>query len=192
MKGGRGLRLVFLGPPGAGKGTQAKDLANAAGVPHLSTGDMLRKAAAEGTPVGRRVKPVLDSGGLVSDDVMWSVVSDRLEEPDCAEGFVLDGFPRTVPQATTLAEKLVAQRTPLAHVIFFDVPEAELVKRLSRRGRADDKPAVIRERLRNYAVSTAPLKEWYTAKGLLRPVDGVGTPDEVGARLLNVTGLVAR
>jgi adenylate kinase len=186
------MRVVFLGAPGAGKGTQAKGFAAGHGVPHLSTGDMLRQAAADGTPVGRQVKPLLDAGKLVSDDVMWSVVAERLDRPDCRNGFVLDGFPRTVPQATTLETKLAASKTPLSHVVYLDVPDDELIRRLSARGRADDTAAVIRERLRNYAALTAPLREWYASRSLLRSVDGTGTPEAVRARLEKAAGRPSR
>jgi adenylate kinase len=186
------LRLVFLGAPGAGKGTQAANLAKAHGLAHLSTGDMLRKAAADGTPVGLRVQPILQSGALVSDDVMWSVVDERLDQPDLARGYILDGFPRTVPQAQMLDGKLAAQRRGLSAVVLIDVPEEALVTRLSARGRADDKPEVIRERLKNYALLTEPLKDWYRAKGLLRAIDGTGTPEQVFARLEAAVGAPGR
>ena len=177
------LRLVFLGAPGAGKGTQAAELARSLGVPHLSTGEMMRTAAAAGTPVGLKVKPFLDAGKLAPDDVTWGVISARLDEPDCRPGFILDGFPRTLPQGEQLDGKLVAGRSPLSHVVFIDVPQEELLKRLLGRGRADDTPAVVKERLRNYEKLTAPLVSWYRSKGLLRSVDGTGTPDAVLERL---------
>lgn len=183
------LRLVFLGAPGAGKGTQAADLAKTCGIPHLSTGDMLRKSVAERTAVGRQVEPILAAGKLVPDDVMWAVVSDRLDQKDCAPGFLLDGFPRTLPQGEQLATKLASAKTPLSCAVFFDVPEEELVRRMLGRGRADDKPDVVRERLRNYEQQTAPLKDWYSGKGLLRSIDGTGTPADVHARLRAAVGL---
>jgi len=186
------LRLVFLGAPGAGKGTQASDLAKAAGIPHLSTGDMMRAAAAAGTAVGLKVKPFLDSGKLAPDDVTWGVIAERLDQSDCKPGFLLDGFPRTVPQADRLAEKLAASKTPLTHVVFFEVPGDELLRRLLGRGRADDTPAVIRERLANYETLTAPLIATYRKQGLLRGIDGTGTPAEVHARLRTAVGLAAR
>lgn len=178
------MRVVFLGPPGAGKGTQAQRFAADRRIPHLSTGDMLRKAVAEGTDVGRRAAPILAKGALVPDDVMWGVVSARLDQADCAAGFLLDGFPRTVVQATTLESKLATKHAPLRCAISIDVPEDELVKRMLARGRADDTPDTVRTRLHVYEKQTAPLKDWYRGKGLLRPIDGTGTPDEVYARLL--------
>jgi adenylate kinase len=186
------MRLVFLGAPGAGKGTQAADLAKSCGVPHLSTGDMLRKAVSERTPVGLQVEPILAAGKLVSDDVMWAVVSARLDQADCRPGFLLDGFPRTLPQGEQLAAKLAGAARPLTCAVFFDVPEDELVRRMLGRGRADDKPEVVRERLRNYERLTAPLKDWYRDKGLLRTIDGTGTPADVHARLRAAVGLAAR
>jgi adenylate kinase len=181
-------RVVFLGPPGAGKGTQAQRLAASAGIPHLSTGDMLRKAVAEGTPVGRQVKPIIDAGKLIPDDVMWSVVAERLERPDCGSGFLLDGFPRTVAQATTLDAKLSADRSPLTCAISLDVPESELVKRMLARGRADDTPETVRTRLQVYDRQTAPLKDWFKGRGLLREIDGTGSPDEVYERVRAAAG----
>jgi adenylate kinase len=181
-------RLVFLGPPGAGKGTQAQRLAAGAGIPHLSTGDMLRKAVAEGTPVGRQAKPILDAGKLVPDDVMWGVVAERLERPDCRAGFLLDGFPRTVAQAATLDAKLASDKTPLTCAISLDVPEAELVKRMLARGRADDTPETVRTRLQVYERQTAPLKDWFASRGLLREIDGTGAPDEVYERVRAAAG----
>lgn len=178
-----GLFLVFLGGPGAGKGTQAKDFAVAKGIQHLSTGDLLRKEVADGTPLGLRVKPIMESGGLVPDELTWGILSARIDRPDCARGFILDGFPRTVPQAESLEAKLASQGLALSHVVCFDVPEEELFRRLMGRKRADDTPDVVRERLRNYTKLTAPLIEWYTRKKLLRSIDGTGTPAEVAARL---------
>ena len=186
------LRLVFLGAPGAGKGTQAADLAKSAGIPHLSTGDMMRAAAAAGTAVGLKVKPFLDSGKLAPDDVTWGVIAERLEQSDCKPGFLLDGFPRTVPQAERLDEKLAASRTPLTHVVYFEVPREELLRRLLGRGRADDAPAVISERLANYEKLTAPLIATYRKRSLLCGIDGTGTPAEVHARLRKAVGLAAR
>ena len=186
------LRLVFLGAPGAGKGTQAADLAKSAGIPHLSTGDMMRAAAAAGTAVGLKVKPFLDSGKLARDDVTWGVIAERLEQSDCKPGFLLDGFPRTVPQAERLDEKLAASLTPLTHVVYFEVPREELLRRLLGRGRADDAPAVISERLANYEKLTAPLIATYRKRSLLCGIDGTGTPAEVHARLRKAVGLAAR
>jgi len=186
------LRLVFLGAPGAGKGTQAADLAKSAGIPHLSTGDMMRAAAAAGTAVGLKVKPFLDSGKLAPDDVTWGVIAERLEQSDCKPGFLLDGFPRTVPQAERLDEKLAASLTPLTHVVYFEVPREELLRRLLGRGRADDAPAVISERLANYEKLTAPLIATYRKRSLLCGIDGTGTPAEVHARLRKAVGLAAR
>jgi adenylate kinase len=186
------LRLVFLGAPGAGKGTQAADLAKSCGVPHLSTGDMLRKAVAERSAVGLKVEPILASGKLVPDEVMWAVVSERLDKKDCVKGFLLDGFPRTLAQGERLAAKLADGGTPLSCAVFFDVPEDELVRRMLLRGRADDTPDVVKERLRNYERETAPLTKWYGSRGLLRSVNGTGSPAEVHARIRAAVGLPPR
>jgi len=184
MAASSALRLVFLGAPGAGKGTQAADLAKAKGVPHLSTGEMMRTAAAAGTAVGLAVKPFLDSGKLAPDDVTWGVIAERLDDKVCAPGFILDGFPRTLPQGERLDSKLAADKKPLTHVVYFEVPQDELMRRLTSRGRADDTPDVVRERLRNYEKLTAPLIAWYRGKNLLRSIDGTGAPADVHARLL--------
>jgi adenylate kinase len=182
-------RVVFLGPPGAGKGTQAQRFAASVGIPHLSTGDMLRKAMSEGTPIGLQAKPIVDSGKLIPDEMMWGVVAERLGAADCRAGFLLDGFPRTTAQATTLDAKLVADGTPLTCAVSLDVPEAELVKRMLARGRADDTPETVRTRLQVYERQTAPLKDWFQSRGLLREIDGTGTPEQVYERLLVATGV---
>lgn len=182
-------RIVFLGPPGAGKGTQAQRLAGALGVPHVSTGDMLRAAAASGSDFGRRVKTILDSGGLVSDEVMEGVVAGRLRAPDCARGFLLDGYPRTVPQAFFLAGVVAGTGAVTDHACLIDVPREVLIERMLRRARGpDDTLEVITRRIDDYGVKTAPLVDFYAARGLLRRIDGVGTMDEVYARLAAATG----
>jgi len=181
-----------MGPPGAGKGTQAARIAADLRIPHVSTGEILRRAVGEGTPVGIRAKPYLDAGTLVPDDVIAGVVSERLAKPDCAPGFLLDGFPRTLPQASLLDARLSASRTPLSQVISLEVPAKELVARMMSRGRADDTPETVQRRLEVYESETEPLKGWYRSRGLLREVDGTGTPDEVFSRLVLVTGLAAR
>src|SRR6185295_6463762 len=149
-------------------------------------------AAAAGTSVGLAVKPYLDAGKLAPDDVTWGVIAARLDEKDCAPGFILDGFPRTLPQGERLAEKLAASRTPLTHVVYFEVPQDELMRRLMSRGRADDTPDVVRERLRNYEKLTAPLIAWYRGQHLLRSIDGTGSPADVHARLVGAIGGTAK
>jgi adenylate kinase len=182
-------RIVFLGPPGAGKGTQAARLAKALGVPHVSTGDMLRAAAASGSEFGRRVKTILDSGGLVPDHVMEGVVAGRLRESDCARGYLLDGYPRTVPQAFFLAGVGCGMGASIDHACLIDVPRQELIDRMLRRSRGpDDTIEVITRRIDDYGVKTAPLIDFYSGRGLLRRVDGLGTMDEVYERLAAAVG----
>ncbi len=183
------MRLILLGPPGAGKGTQAQRLVRKYGIVHLSTGDMLRAAVAAGTPVGLRAKSIMDAGQLVPDDVVVSIIADRIGQPDAKRGFVLDGFPRTVPQAEAL-ERLLAERgLKLDGVIELKVDEGILLKRIENRVaemtargeklRADDNPDVLRGRLDAYRAQTAPLADHYAAKGMLKTVDGMAPIDEV-------------
>ncbi len=175
-----GRRLLLLGPPGAGKGTQAKLLSGALGIPHVSTGDMLREAVAAGSDLGRRVKQVMDAGELVSDDLMIEVVEGRLDQDDAACGYLLDGFPRTIPQAQAL------EHDALDAVVLIDVDDEEIVGRLLRRaeeeGRTDDTEDVVRRRLEVYREQTEPLVDYYKQRGMLAEVDGVGSVDEVLAR----------
>lgn len=174
------MRLVFLGPPGAGKGTQAKRLASDLAVPHLSTGDMFRSAIAGGTEVGLAAKRFMDEGRLVPDEVVDALVAERLGRQDAAGGFVLDGYPRTLHQAGAL-EGL----SPLDQVLCLDLPTDELKRRILARGegRKDDTEAVVEERLRVYEAETAPLIEYYRERSLLRRIDGLGSIDEVFARV---------
>jgi adenylate kinase len=182
-----GARIVFLGPPGSGKGTQAARLGEELGVPAISTGDMLRVAVAAGSELGARVEGIMRSGALVDDDTMAEVVRERLRQEDARRGFILDGYPRTAGQAETLQRILDAAGARLDHVISLRVPERELVSRMANRAalesRADDREEVIRERLRVYESATAPLIEHYRACGLLREVDGDRGIDEVAASL---------
>jgi adenylate kinase len=180
----RPMRVVLLGPPNAGKGTQSAMLCSQLGVPCVSTGDMLRREAESGTPLGLRVKAIMDSGGLVDDATMAEVVRARLQQSDAAQGFVLDGYPRTLAQAETLAGILAAAGTPLDAVLLITVPEEELERRALARGRSDDREDVIRERLRVYREKTEPLIGYYRRLGLLREIDGHRPADEVGGQLL--------
>ncbi|MEM9595022.1 MAG: adenylate kinase [Acidobacteriota bacterium] len=172
-------RIVFLGPPGSGKGTQAAHLAEALGIPAISTGDMFRAAVAAGTPLGNRVKEIMESGQLVSDELTAEIVRDRLAEDDARVGFLLDGYPRTTPQADTLAEILDGQGAGLDHVVCLEVPEAELVNRMLSRGRADDTEEAVRARLDVYHRQTKPLVDYYEQAGLLRVIDGNRSIDDV-------------
>lgn len=181
------MKVVFLGPPGAGKGTQAKLLAERKRIAHISTGEMLRAAVAAGSDLGKQVKDIIDSGKLVPDALMVALIQDRVKAVDCAEGYILDGFPRTVPQAEALAEMLKSNGVALDAVVYFEVSEADLLRRLEhRRGveqRADDSVATQLERLRVYREQTAPLVDFYRAKGALTSVDAAGSVDEVYSKL---------
>jgi adenylate kinase len=171
------LNLVFFGPPGAGKGTQADRFAARHGVPKISTGDMLRKAIQDGTRVGALVRDTLQRGALVGDDLIIAIVAERLEQPDTAGGFVLDGFPRTLPQAAAL-DALLADRGGL-NVIALVVHSGEVVRRLAVRGREDDEAYVIRERLAVYSRETEPVLEYYRRRGVVTVLDGNRPLDEV-------------
>lgn len=187
------MRLIFLGPPGAGKGTQAKLLTERYGIPQLSTGDMLRAAVAQATEVGKRAKAVMDAGQLVSDEIVNEIVSDRIDQPDCAKGFILDGYPRTVPQAIALDKMLEGKGLKLDAVIELKVDEAALVKRMENRVaetiaaggavRSDDNPEAFRRRLAEYREKTAPLSEHYAGTGQLRTVDGMADVTAVTAEI---------
>lgn len=186
------MRLVFIGPPGAGKGTQAERLIAAYHPAHLSTGDMLRAARDARTDVGVKADEYMSKGQLVPDDIIVAIIQERLQNPDCKEGFLLDGFPRTVAQAEALDEMLKAAGTPLDIVLELRVPEDELFRRLAGRGRADDKPEVIRQRLVAYREQTEPLLDYYGKQGLLKTVDGLGTVDEIFARIRTHLDPIAR
>ena len=181
------MRIIFLGPPGSGKGTQAKLLAERLGVPTISTGAILREAVRLGTPLGLRAKAVMDSGELVSDDLMISLIRDRLEMPDASRGFILDGFPRTVEQAAALEKLLAGNGQSLSAVLNLSVPDAVVVDRLHGRakeeGRSDDRPETILERLRVYQQKTEPLVGFYRGRRLLRNVDGMGDIAEISERI---------
>ncbi|MEV4240082.1 MULTISPECIES: adenylate kinase [unclassified Nocardia] len=180
------MRLVLLGPPGAGKGTQADLLSDKLGVPHISTGDLFRTNISAQTPLGREAQKYIDAGDLVPSDVTNRMVEARVAEPDAANGFVLDGYPRTVDQADALEKILADMDKKLDAVLCFVVPEDTVVARMMARGRKDDNEDVIRNRLRVYREETEPLLEHYD--GLVVSVDGVGEIDEVNARALRALG----
>jgi adenylate kinase len=181
------MRILFLGPPGSGKGTQARLLAERLAIPAISTGDILREAVRNGTPLGRSVQAVMDRGDLVPDETMIALVHERLGAPDARRGFILDGFPRTVAQAMALDRELSGNGEGVSTVISLIVPESVLVERLRGRsgaeGRPDDRPEAVRERLRVYQEKTAPLVEFFRGRQLLSEVPGVGGVSEVGERI---------
>jgi adenylate kinase len=182
------VRVVLLGPPGAGKGTQAVRLAEKLGVPHISTGELFRHNISEGTPLGVRAKHYLDAGELVPTSLTNDLVDDRLNAEDVAGGFILDGFPRTIDQAEALHEMLERRGLKLDAVLELRVPEEKLIERLMGRGRADDTEDVIRNRFRVYRDETAPLLTYYENEHELKTVDAVGTLDEVFDRAMQLLG----
>lgn len=173
------MRMVFIGPPGAGKGTQAERLVKTYKMAHLSTGDMLRAARDAKTPVGVQADKFMSAGALVPDDIIVAIIAERLESPDCEKGYLLDGFPRTIAQAEALDRMLAVKQTPLDVVLELQVPEDELFRRLAGRGRADDTPEVIRQRLVAYRKQTEPLLEYYGKQGSLKSINGLGAVDEI-------------
>ncbi|BCG94512.1 adenylate kinase [Mesorhizobium sp. 131-2-1] len=199
------MRLILLGPPGAGKGTQAQRLVEKYRIPQLSTGDMLRAAVQAGTEVGKRAKAVMDAGELVSDVIVNAIVAERIDQADCANGFILDGYPRTLVQADAVESMLAERGLHLDAVIELVVDDKALVGRIVKRAedakaagqpvRKDDNPAVFEERLREYYKKTAPLIGYYYAKGRLKSVDGMADIDtvtrEIEAVLKSVTQAAA-
>ena len=203
------MRMILVGPPGAGKGTQAARLVDGYGIPHISSGDMLRAAVKAGTAMGVEADRYMKAGQLVPDDVVIGMILERIAAPDCAKGFMLDGFPRTIPQAEALDAAMTAAGFSIDVVLLFEVPDALIVERgVGRRNdpitgriyhitfdpppaevsdrlvhRKDDHEEAIAQRLRYYHDWTAPIMPFYESKGLLRRVVGVGTPDEVAARV---------
>ncbi|HJU25754.1 MAG TPA: adenylate kinase [Rhodanobacteraceae bacterium] len=182
------MRIVLLGAPGSGKGTQAARLKAELGVAHISTGDLLRAAVKAGTPLGLRAKAVMDAGHLVSDEIVLGMLEERLALPDTKGGFILDGYPRNLAQADALDRLLKRIGQPLDAVLKLNVPDADIIKRTEIRfkaeGRVDDDPDTVRRRLQVYAEQTAPVADYYAQRGLLAEVDGVGVIEEIFARLL--------
>ena len=187
------MRLIFLGPPGAGKGTQATRIVAKHGIPQLSTGDMLRAAVAAGTPVGLKAKAVMDAGGLVSDEIVIGIVADRIEEADAKKGFILDGFPRTLAQAEALDSMLAGKGLKLDKVLELRVDQSKLVDRIVRRAeeakaagqpvRKDDGPEVFKTRLEAYNRDTAIVAPYYEKRGQLTPIDGMQPIEQVASAI---------
>ncbi len=182
------MRIVLLGAPGSGKGTQAKRLKAELGIAHISTGDLLRAAVKVGTPLGLKAKAVMEAGQLVSDEIVLGLLDERLAQPDTRTGFILDGYPRNLAQADALNGLLERLEQPLDAVVKLNVPDADIVKRCEIRfeqeHRADDNPETVRKRLAVYAEQTAPVAEFYARRGLLTEIDGVGAIDTIGDRIL--------
>ncbi|MBM7471305.1 adenylate kinase [Subtercola frigoramans] len=189
-------RILLMGPPGVGKGTQAKRLAGSIGVPAISTGDLFREQVTLGTPLGLEVDALIHAGKYVPDDIVNSVVAERLARPDAAGGFILDGYPRTLEQVIQLENTLTLLGTALDAALLLSVGETQIRERLAERarveGRLDDTPEVIRIRLNTYEVQTAPLAKAFDARGILHRVFGEGTPDEVAGRISRSLGVTER
>jgi adenylate kinase len=179
--------VIFLGPPGAGKGTQAERLAKHLGVPKISTGDMLREAIAKGTPLGQKAEPLMETGGLVTDDLLIEMIRERVAEPDCREGFILDGFPRTVPQAQSL-ENLLPGGAKAFVVFNFRVPREELLRRLGSRKRNDDTGTVVQRRLSEHDERTNQMVDYFKARTTIHDIDGFRDMEVVQGDLVSLLG----
>jgi adenylate kinase len=186
------MDILLLGPPGAGKGTQGAMLARRLGIPKFATGDLIRDAIARGTPLGKAAKAVYDSGALVADELIMGIVREELRKPDAARGVVFDGVVRTIPQAEGVAGLLEEQGRRIDWVLFFDVPDREILSRIAKRrgieGRSDDDPAAVERRLVAYREQTAPVLDWYQERGGVTRIPATGTVEEIAARVQDAIG----
>ncbi len=184
------MRLLFLGPPGAGKGTQSAFICDRFKIPQISTGDILRNAVTTGTPMGLKAKAFMDAGSLVPDEVVIGIVEERLKEKDVLSGYILDGFPRTVPQAEALTLTLKKLNQNLNYALYLNVPDTELLKRLlgraKKEGRSDDTEEVIQVRIKTYYEKTEPVLSYYRRNGILREIDGTRTIEQINKQLLSI------
>ena len=189
------MRIVILGAPGSGKGTQAKLLVEQMRIPHISTGSLLRNAAKKGTELGLKAKSIIDRGELVPDDIMAGIIEERLSRDDVADGYILDGYPRNLAQAKSLDAMLERMGKPTDEVIHIDVDPEQIIKRLARRatleGRVDDAEKTVRNRMRVYAEQTAPVADYYAGRGMLTRVLGDGSKEEIVQRILSVLNVHA-
>ena len=183
------MRIILFGPPGCGKGTQATFISEALAIPHLSTGDMLRSAVSSGSEIGLKAKNIMESGGLVSDQIVLSIVEQRIAKDDCEKGFILDGFPRTVNQADKL-DTLLSTNNKLDYVLRIKVDEEEIIKRLIDRAREDDKPDIIKNRFKTYNLETQPLIPFYEERKILFNIDGMQEIEKVSEDIKKVIGVI--
>ena len=212
------MRIIIIGPPGSGKGSQAKRLVNKLGIPHISSGDMLRETVDRGTPLGTKAKSYMEQGALVPDDLVIDMIMERISETDCQNGFLLDGFPRTLPQAEALDHALADSNVNIEHVPLIEVPDAEIIIRITGRRidpetrkiyhinfnpppddilprliqRDDDREKTVKNRLEKYHEQTELIIPFYKKRGLLRKISGIGTLEEVEKRLLEVLGFIQK
>ena len=183
------MRIILFGPPGCGKGTQATFISESFSIPHLSTGDMLRSAVSSGSEIGLKAKTIMESGGLVSDKIVLSIVEQRIAKDDCKKGFILDGFPRTVNQAEKL-DLLLSTNNKLDFVLRIKVDEEEIIKRLIDRAREDDKPDIIKNRFKTYNLETQPLIPFYEERKILFNIDGMQEIGKVSEDIKKVIGVI--
>ena len=183
------MRIILFGPPGCGKGTQATFISESLSIPHLSTGDMLRSAVSSGSEIGLKAKNIMESGGLVSDQIVLSIVEQRIAKDDCEKGFILDGFPRTVNQADKL-DTLLSTNNKLDYVLRIKVDEEEIIKRLIDRAREDDKPDIIKNRFKTYNLETQPLIPFYEERKILFNIDGMQEIEKVSEDIKKVIGVI--